>query len=889
MRLLAFLLAAPLAAQTIPLEGTWQFRLDAEKSGLEMKWFSQRFQGDTIFLPGSTDQAGYGLKLSAPSRGWLSRPYTYEGPAWYQREINIPAAWQGKHVRLFLERPHWETRAWLDGRELGIQNSLSTPHLYDLGIQLAPGRHLVTLLIDNTIKIDVGRNAHSVTDHTQTNWNGVVGRIELQATPPVWIDRVRLTSAANLQSIEAQVTIRNATTESFTATLAPGTSTPTLNLPPGETKATVSISLPKAKPWDEYEGNLFDISIGLTAGPHRHQWSGQFGHRTIATRGTQFTLNGRPIFLRGTLECNIFPLSGYPPTDVESWRRLFRIARSYGLNHFRFHSWCPPEAAFQAADEAGFLLHVELPVWTTSVGKDKALTEFMAAEARRILDTYGNHPSFTMLCLGNELRGDFDAMDRLVADLKASDPRRLYTFSADHVRRRPGPTSDYYVAHNTQAGPVRIHGARFSKDNDGTTRDHSAHAALFQVPMVAHELGQWVTFPDYSEIGHYTGVLKPRNLEAFRAQLEDRGLLDLNRDFQLASGRFAWRLYKEDIETALRTPNWGGVQLLQLQDFPGQGEALIGLLDSFWESKGILPPQEMRGFFGPTTALARFPKFVYLNNETFTATLQLAHYGKSALTAATAEWSLTGGVRPIAAGSTKPAAIAPGQVVNLGQIQVPLAQVLEPQLLRLVVKVPAAETANFWDIWVYPAAQPADPAGVLITTTYDETAKQTLAQGGKVLLTLPAGKQTQSTMPMQFLPVFWSLTWFPKQPGHLGIFCDPSHPALAQFPTAPGSDFQWYDVTQNSAAFILDDTPAAFRPIVQVIDDYHRNHKLGAVLETKVGPGKLLLTSLDLATNLETRPAASQLRRSLLHYMSTRAFNPKDTLPERDLQKLLAP
>lgn len=884
------LAALPLAAQTsvIPLEGTWQFRLDAEKSGSQMKWHEQRFEGDVIFLPGSTDQAGFGLKTAASSRGWLSRPFVYEGPAWYQRQVVIPDAWRGKRLELFLERPHWETRVWFDDREQGMRNSLSTPHVYDLGTAIEPGRHIITICVDNSYKIDVGRNAHSVTDHTQTNWNGIAGRIELRATDPVWIGHVHITPRLAAKSALVRVTVHNAAGSPVTVRLSAAELSTQIEVPGAEAIAELTVPFAAAKPWDEYEGNLQPLTVSLAAGPYRDRWQGRFGLREIAVRGKQFTLNGRPIFLRGTLECNIFPLTGYPPMNVEGWARLFRTAREYGLNHFRFHSWCPPEAAFEAADEAGFTLHVELPVWSGAVGKDPVLTDYMRAEAHRIQDAYGNHPSFTMLCLGNELRGDFDAMDKLLGELKQRDPRRLYTFSADHVRRQPGPTSDYYVAHNTASGPVRIHGARYTKTNDGTMRDHSAHAARFTIPMVAHELGQWVTFPGYSEIGKYQGVLKPRNLEAFRARMEARGMLDQNRDFQLASGRFAWRLYKEDIEASLRTPDWGGVQLLQLQDFPGQGEALIGLLDSFWESKGIMEPEEMRGFFGETTALAKFAKFAWTSDEAFSASLMVAHYGKMPLKGAIAEWSLKDGAKVVASGATKPTGIALGQVAALGDINVPLANIAKATRLRLEVKLPAARTQNFWDIWVYPSREPAPPGGILISRTLDGAAKRKLAEGGKVLLTLQAGTQTSGTMPMRFLPVFWSLSWFPKQPGHLGVYCDPTHPALADFPTSSGSDFQWWDVTENSAAFLLDDTPSGFRPIVQVIDDYHRNHKLGAVFETKAGRGRLLISSFDLIDGLASRPATRQLRSSLLAYMASPKFDPRFELPANLLDRLLA-
>ena len=127
-------------------------------------------------------------------------------------------------------------------------------------------------------------------------------------------------------------------------------------------------------------------------------------------QGTQFVVNGRKIFLRGTLECCIFPLTGYPPTDVR--RRgsgSSASAKAHGLNHIRFHSWCPPEAAFAAADELGFYYQVEMRVLgqpgeppSATAGRS---TSGSTREADRILKAYGNHPSFLLMAYGNEPAG----------------------------------------------------------------------------------------------------------------------------------------------------------------------------------------------------------------------------------------------------------------------------------------------------------------------------------------------------------------------------------------------------------------------------------------------------------------------------------------------------
>jgi hypothetical protein len=896
---------ANLAARAVTgLAGAWRFRLNPAEMGREFDaWFRTRLPAE-IALPGTTDEAGVGQKTTGFELGHLTRTFRFEGYAWYQRDIEIPAAWRGRRITLFLERAHWATTVWLDEVEIGTQNSLSTPHLHDLSAAATPGRHQLTIRVDNRYLFDVGRDAHSVTDHTQTNWNGIVGRIELRATDPVWIDAVRLFPDVARGAVRAEVTIRNTTGAPIDAMLdvtvrrseqdervARATSSVTGSNERQVVELTAALGRSAAR-WDEFDPRLYEAHVSLASrdGRYTDACAETFGLREISHRGNQLLLNERPIFLRGNLECCIFPRTGHPPTEVAEWARIYTIARSYGFNHFRFHSYCPPEAAFIAADQAGFLLHVELPFWVHDVGRVPARDAFMRAEGERIQDAYGNHPSFVMLALGNELQGDFTFMNRLTDDLKRRDPRRLYTTHADYTRLKPEPSGDYYVCQKVAPGKfMRLHDSERLSGELGTDFDFSSYIEGFTVPTISHEVGQWVVNPAYDDFARYTGPLQPTNLGYFRDQLAERGMLDQAKQMTLATGRFAWTLYKEDIESALRTPRFGGFHLLQLQDFPGQGEALIGLLNALWDEKGIMTPARFRQFCSETVPLLRMPRFVWTNDQILHAVAQVRHHGRRPLPPLSATWSLRD-ARGTAVGAGRLAPRSVGyDLTTLGTIDMPLASVSTATQLELSLSIPGTQAENRWNIWVFPrdVAIPS-PGDVVIARGYDADARAALAAGRRVLLLSDPARRHAHAIASQWLPVFWSLTWFAAQPGTSSVLCDPKHPALASFPTDFHSDYQWRELLETSKAFVLDDTPKAYRPVIQVIDDFHRNHKLAALFETRIGPGRLLACGMNLTETGASRPVARQMLRSLIEYVRSDRFAPTTELDAGLVERLLA-
>ena len=881
---------------TLDLAGTWQFHLDRDNAGINAKWFNRTLT-ETITLPGTTDEAGKG-KANGPALGQsgrLIRAFEYVGPAWYQREVDVPAGWGGKQIVLLLERAHWESRLWIDGREIGMQDSLSVPHEFDLTGKIAPGRHRLTLRVDNTIKIKVGQWAHSVCDETMGNWNGIVGRIELRASDPVVLENVRVGSDLTKNILWVDGGIRNADAGTVTCAVRTKAGAPVLLQGRTEFSATNSfrMELPldgKLALWDEFTPNLYLAEVSLATRAGTNTVAVPFGVREFAARDQQFAINGRPTFLRGNLTGGEFPLTGHFPMDEAGWERVIRVMKSYGLNHLRFHSFCPPDAAFEAADRLGFYFSPEGPFWGKFKG-DSAEGRFLHDEAMRMIRQYGNHPSFVMMGLGNEIGGDNPFYSGILRELKQVDPRRIYTCDVNepqgspHPGKRQSPIADcdFFVTRHTEKGALRLSNLdRFNKPlaADGTDFDYAEAANVISMPLVSHELGQWAVHPSGAEIPKYTGVMKPYNLMFFRELLNARGMGGQAEMIGKASGRHAWQFYKEDMEICLRTPKFGGFQLLQLQDFPGQGDALVGMLDAFWETKGILTPEEFRGVCCETVPLARMTNFVWTSDQIFEAKIDVANYGPVEFKQAKATWQLTGvdgkfkedGVLP-------PVDIKQGTVTHAGKIRLPLSALTQAAQLKLVVGIEGTDYRNEWPVWVYPSKVATEaPKDILVADRYDESVKKRLAEGGTVLLTLPPDAQTDG-MPRilntRFQPMFWSYLWrTTRNDSTMGLLCDPENPALKEFPTDFCSGWQWAELANSSHAFVINDTPPDYRPIVQGIDDFHRAWKLGHVIEGRVGPGRIVLSGFDLNTDLDKRVVARQLRHSLLGYMAGPGFKP---------------
>ena len=597
--------------------------------------------------------------------------------------------------------------------------------------------------------------------------------------------------------------------------------------------------------------------------------------REFTIEGKYFYINGRKTMLRGTVENCVFPLTGYAPMDVESWERVFQICKSFGLNHMRFHSYCPPEAAMEAADLVGFYLQPEGPSWPnhgSSLGDGRPVDNYLWEEAQKIVKQYGNYPSFTMFAIGNEPRGRWVAwVSKFVNYWKEKDPRRVYTGASVGGSWAWQPASQYHV----KAGARGLEWGRRPESYS----NFSEKIDTVGQPFVSHETGQWCVFPDFTEIKKYTGVMKARNFELFQEDLNDRGMGDQAQDFLMASGKLQALSYKHEIERTLRTPGYAGFQLLALNDYSGQGTALVGLLNAFWEEKGYINAEEFRKFCAPTVLLAKMERFIFKNNEAFKAAIEISHFGQDILKNQQTEWSVKDQFgKLIATGILQSKDIQIGECQQLGVVVLPLDFAKKAGKYNFEIRLKGTDTSNNWDFWVYPnTLQQVDTTAIYITNSLDDKAKAVLKNGGSVLLQL-AGKVTQGKDVVQhFTPAFWNTSWFKMRPPHTtGILINDFHPIFRDFPTDYYSSLQWWELAHRADVMELADFPESFRPIVQPIDTWFINRRLAMLFEAKIGNGKIIVSSADIQNDLEKRFVARQLRYSILNYMNSNLFLPEN-------------
>lgn len=901
--------------QRLDLSGRWAFQLDS------LAGFP-----DSLSLPGTTDTNRKGIRNEKMDETtYLSRTYYYKGKAWYRKQVVIPESWHGQSVRLVMERTK-PTQVYVDGRYAGSNTDISVPQNYDLSAFLLPGAHELTIVVDNgeSVPPQLLGSSHAYTESTQTNWNGIIGDFYLEAAAPCHLASVQVYPDYDARQATVRVAVQGRSRAAGAVKLTCRAETWNTDarqqvgplevvLSPSDSTYVFTLDLGDgAAEWSEFSPALYRTTVALEADGMRDMQTADFGLRKFATRGTKFAINEKTTFLRGKHDACVFPLTAHVAMDVETWRHYFQVAKQYGINHYRFHSWCPPEACFEAADIEGIYLQPELPFWGSLNRKDTALVDFLTKEGVRIQQEYSNHASFVMFAIGNEIWGEQPVLEELVGRFRQEDSRHLYAYGSNNGLGFAGQQAgeDYMttcrVGQENDTSFVTHARASFSFADayDGGYMNHTypntvmnfdSAVARCTVPIISHETGQYQVYPNYEEMKKYTGVLEPRNFAVFRERLAKAGMADQAHEFFLASGKWAAELYRAEIEMDLRTRGLGGFQLLDLQDYPGQGSAFVGMLDAFMDSKGLITPEEWRQSCDEVVLLFEAPSYTHFAHEPLTGKVAVANYSPDDL-AGSLVWRLLDSAGEIVMEGDWKVSVPQGEVGEAGALEVDLSSFSEAARCTLELELVDTPYRNAYPVWVYPSEIETAPAdsSILVTRKWDSWLVAHLQKGGKALWFPQAEDFPQATVGGLFQTDYWNYRMFkticenahkPVSPGTLGLLVRTEHPVFRNFPTEFHTNWQWFPMVKQSHPMILDRLPQGYRPIVQVIDNIERNHKLGLLFEFAVGGGKLLVCMADLEA-VQDKPEARQFYAALLRYMEGDAFAPSLQLDADELISL---
>jgi len=906
--LLAFSLLSPATSlarrDTLDLAGRWHYDLLDLPDSVVGNGVSAR---GVLSLPGTLDTNGVGIPV-APSdiTTQLSRRYTYTGRVKYSRDVTIPESMMGKSLMLEMERTR-PSCLIIDGKDIGLNSSVSAPQRYMLPY-LTPGLHRIELIVDNgeSIPSAVRNNSHACAEATQTNWNGIIGRFDIEAADPIHFfrlkvlsgsdsDRFRIIGSISNQEKVKSLRVRASSGNAYAEQTIDGNSTDRFEL--------ILDMGSHAGKWSEWNPVIHEITLTVedVTGTVRDSMKVRSGLRKFSTSGTHFTINGDTTFLRGRHDACVWPLTAHVPMDIGSWRNYFRILKEYGINHVRFHSWCPPEACFLAADEAGVYLQPELTIWGGLDKEQTGLLEFLDTDMENILESYSSHPSFTMFSVGNELWGDIEIMRSFIDKARKTVPGLLATFGSNIYLGWNGYIGgeDYLVTCRVGGGDGFSSHARASfsfadADNGGimnstypdAKKTFACALSKSPVPVIGHETGQYQIYPDYEGIEKYRGVLRADNLSAFRKKAEAAGTLRKARAYFEASGQWAARLYKEDMEMNLRTPGMGGFQLLDIQDYPGQGTAFVGMLDPFMDSKGFVTPEQWRRSCDDVTILANLPGYCFLAGDCVDIPLSLVNYGERDLDGTEVEWSL-----PFAKGSS---VVGGGRgVLNAGSISLTIPYLAAPRMMELRLSADNGVVTNSYNIWIYPKIK-NDVDDVVITRDIAR-ALELLSKGERVILCPDTASVSKTTVGPLFQTDYWNYRMFrticdkigkKPSPGTLGLLIDDRHPVFRYFPTGNHTDWQWYTVASNSYPLIIDRLPASVDPVIEPIDNVERNCRLALMLECVVGKGKLMILMAD-PDKICLHPEGEWFMHSVKEYMASKRCRPTLNLTPAQVRDLL--
>jgi hypothetical protein len=911
---------------SIDLCGEWEFKLDPLDVGRAQKWFEAAVPYERrIRVPGAWNAQGVAFESADQLRAYeekcleeqkaLNKLGTlgvqreserlfsaYPGPGWYRKKVTIPAGWTGRIPWLIFDGVHREAEVWVNGQSVGTHHSYLTPFRIDLSRHAKAGETItITARVDarRRKEVDPLMGCLDTLDFLYVTWGGLHGRVRLEATGVTRMEDVFVVPQLASETAEIRLAIKGATTGPFVMAAeilgASGASVIAVKeaIVGDATEAVLAARIPKAKLWSPKTPYLYTARVQLLSdGAVIDTRSVRFGMREFKVAGGKFLLNGKPIFLRGYGDDCIFPNTICPPADKSEFHRRLSLAREYGFNYVRHHSWTPPEEYLEAADELGLMLQPEFPFayrWdlpTTPEAKRSALAQWEA-----VIRLNRNHPSIVAWCLGNELYDSFDLAPEMYGAAKRLDPTRVVIDSDGcNFKHKDRETLDFLVVQFGEGNSIGFQDSKYSIPKDVTK------------PVVAHEMGYFVTLPDLKQLDLFQGGVRSYWLLQARDLTARQGLQTAYPDWLASSYRLQAASLKSNQEAARRS-RLSGTSVWLFQDYPNCAE---GVVDMFFRPKGVRP-EEFRKCNAPTVLLLDAPRRSWRSGETVDFKFVVSRFEDEPSDDATLRWELKSGTETLASGVQERLQITADGVQELPALKLEMPSWTRAGQLMLKAELVDAngKTENSWNLWVFPTElqasrkvrssgfdalrkvypwglehtlnpAPAD-TDLLVTTRLGQAALDYLKAGGRVILLEPEPVfRVEKTN-------FRLSSWDGGGPS--GTILDAQHPALRAMPSEGWCDLQFYPLIQGSKTVLLDSLPAKIRPLVRCIDRPTRLANRAYLFEASVGQGKLLVSGFNFTRAIDSQdPAGIFLFDQLVRYALGSDFTPEVSLPEEALK-----
>jgi len=915
IRLLIFLIlmagtAKPAAVSGVSLDGDWHFLADPTGT-LDVQKLGSAPDVRPTRIPSSWQSQFADLR-------------DYAGVAWYWRTITVepPAADQVALLRF--GAVDYAADVYVNGQKAGSHEGGYLPFEIDVTSLLHAGDNQVAVRV-----ADPGAKPHEVVEgisyaeipHGKQNWyvqtSGLWQSVELDYRPRLRLGTVHISAAPDGPFVITVPVIwaSPASTVNVTAEVLDPSGKSVWkgahDVAAGEARAKLSGLVHDPLLWSTSTPNLYELRVSLSSGDSARC---RFGFRSFGTHDGKFYLNGKPIYLRGALEQDFFPDTIYTPPSLDDLRDEMHKAKALGLNLLRCHIKVPDPRYLEAADETGVLIWYEIPNW------DK----LTANSQRRALETLhgmverdANHPSIVIMSIINESWGANlkEPADRawlkaayqqakafvpwLVVDNSACcDNFHITTDIADFHQYAaiPDYASNFDRLVDDQA---QRPGWLFSPYGDAATKGDE--------PLMLSEFGNWglPQVPEEKPWWFNRGmggaeITQPEGLEQRFADYQYNSLFP---DLKALSDATQWHEYE-----ALK------YEIGDLRAHPEiQGYVITEFTDVNWEANGLLDMWRHPKAFGEALnrqqqddlLVLRGDKRNYKTDEPVEAEVYLSHYGPGDLAGAKVEWQVEG---TSLAGSLPSAALPSASAAKVGTIRFPAPAGPAPVKRVLKTRLIASDktvSENSLDYYFYPT-KPLDlpppvsfydpaperlrrlvkdmrernylaPTGseafpVLITSTLDETVKNKLRAGARVILiasdplTLAPGvavaPRSEDDLSGNWISDF---LWLRKgRAPFSGI----------DFDTLGGFETQ----AVTPATVIKGIPPQNFNDVLAGMFYGWIHDNVGVLLQARAGKGKLLICTFSLATTYNSDPYATYLLDALVRYAIS-DFEPRFELP----------